>query len=144
MQIKRVLFLCSGNYYRSRFAEELFNYRARVANLNWMASSRALALERGAGNVGPISPFAIEALKARNIVPTDPARLPVSCRITDLEEADLVVAMKEAEHRPIIKAKFSTWADRVTYWHVHDIDVANPKDALKLTEIHVSKLIEKL
>jgi hypothetical protein len=26
--MKSVLFLCTGNYYRSRFAEELFNHRA--------------------------------------------------------------------------------------------------------------------
>ena len=25
---KTVLFLCTGNYYRSRFAEELFNHEA--------------------------------------------------------------------------------------------------------------------
>jgi protein-tyrosine-phosphatase len=38
--MKRVLFLCTGNYYRSRFAELLFNYRARSTGLAWEASSR--------------------------------------------------------------------------------------------------------
>ena len=46
--VKTVLFLCTGNYYRSRFAEELFNHQAERADLDWIAQSRGLALERGA------------------------------------------------------------------------------------------------
>ena len=44
---KAVLFLCTGNYYRSRFAEVLFNSVAGKLGLPWRASSRGLALERG-------------------------------------------------------------------------------------------------
>jgi hypothetical protein len=33
--MKQVLFLCSGNYYRSRFAEHLFNWLAPKASLPW-------------------------------------------------------------------------------------------------------------
>ena len=35
-----VLFLCSGNYYRSRFAEIFFNWLAPQQGLNWRAESR--------------------------------------------------------------------------------------------------------
>jgi protein-tyrosine phosphatase len=45
---KTVLFLCTGNYYRSRFAEVLFNSVAGTMGLPWRASSRGLALERQA------------------------------------------------------------------------------------------------
>ena len=45
--VKTVLFLCTGNYYRSRFAEELFNHEAGRAGLYWTAQSRGFALERG-------------------------------------------------------------------------------------------------
>ena len=44
---KRLLFLCTGNYYRSRFAEILFNSVAGKMGLSWKASSRGLAIERG-------------------------------------------------------------------------------------------------
>ncbi len=47
---KTVLFLCTGNYYRSRFAEALFNSVAGRMGLPWRASSRGLALERGVNN----------------------------------------------------------------------------------------------
>jgi protein-tyrosine phosphatase len=43
--VKTILFLCTGNYYRSRFAEELFNHHAERAGLYWVAQSRGLALE---------------------------------------------------------------------------------------------------
>jgi len=34
-----VLFLCTGNYYRSRFAEFLFNALAAEAGVDWVAES---------------------------------------------------------------------------------------------------------
>jgi hypothetical protein len=60
-----VRFLCTGNYYRSRFAEILFNSVAGKLGLRWRASSRGLALERGVNNVGPMAVSAITALEAR-------------------------------------------------------------------------------
>lgn len=62
---KTVLFLCTGNYYRSRFAEILFNSVAGKMGLPWRASSRGLALERGVNNVGPMAVVAVKALEAR-------------------------------------------------------------------------------
>ena len=41
-QEKNVLFLCTGNYYRSRFAEILFNSVAGRMGLPWKASSRGM------------------------------------------------------------------------------------------------------
>jgi hypothetical protein len=61
---KTALFLCTGNYYRSRFAEVLFNFVAGKMGLPWRASSRGLALERGVNNVGPMAVSAVKALEA--------------------------------------------------------------------------------
>ena len=52
---KIILFLCTGNHYRSRFAEILFNFVAGRMGLPWKAFSRGLALERGVNNVGPMA-----------------------------------------------------------------------------------------
>ena len=42
-----VLFLCSGNYYRSRFAEHQFNAIADRDQLPWRADSRGLVVGPG-------------------------------------------------------------------------------------------------
>ena len=74
---KTVLFLCTGNYYRSRFAEILFNSVAGKMGLAWRASSRGLALERGVNNVGPMAVEAITALEALGVRADDAVtRLP--------------------------------------------------------------------
>ena len=51
---RTVLFLCTGNYYRSRFAAILFNHLARERSLPWSASSRGLKIG-WPGNVGALS-----------------------------------------------------------------------------------------
>ena len=43
---RTVLFLCTGNYYRSRFAEILFDSVAVKMGLPWKASSRGLACDQ--------------------------------------------------------------------------------------------------
>ncbi len=141
---KKVLFLCSGNYYRSRFAEHLFNHLAIKRHLEWRAESRALSTEIGPWKTGPISVYAAEGLTQRNITVETPHREPLYCENADLEGADIIIALKEAEHRKMLKAKFPTWEDKVHYWHVHDIDKAHPKDALKELDDLVCKLVAKL
>src|SRR5438876_8439796 len=100
---KTVLFLCTGNYYRSRFAEVLFNSVAGKMGLAWQASSRGLALERGVHNVGPMAASAITALEALGVRTADAvARFPVQVASDDLERAALIVALKHAEHLPLL------------------------------------------
>ena len=41
--MQTILFLCTGNYYRSRYAEEIFNHQAGRDGLAWHAFSRAVA-----------------------------------------------------------------------------------------------------
>jgi protein-tyrosine phosphatase len=91
--------LAIDNYYRSRFAEELFNHEAERVGLDWRAQSRGLALERGVFNIGPISPFALDALREIAVAPRSADRFPQRCTANDLVGADFVVAVKEAEHR---------------------------------------------
>ena len=60
--MKRILFLCNGNYYRSRFAEIFFNWHAEQRKLRWRAESRGLALVMA--NPGPMSRFTVARLES--------------------------------------------------------------------------------
>src|SRR5580704_14418001 len=101
---RTVLFLCTGNYYRSRFAEILFNSVAGKMGLPWQANSSGLALERGVNNVGPMAPSAIKALATLGLRSTeDAARFPMQATMDDLENADFIVALQEDEHLPLLQ-----------------------------------------
>jgi protein-tyrosine phosphatase len=142
--VKTVLFLCTGNYYRSRFAEELFNHRAARAGINWQAQSRALAVECGVNNIGPLSPRALWGLKTRGLSAKGGNRLPQQCVILDLETADHVVALNEVEHRPLMSERFPTWESRVEYWEIGDAAVMQPNKALASIDVQVDALLASL
>ena len=136
-----VLFLCTGNYYRSRFAEILFNALADESGLDWRAESRGLAIELGTRNVGPISPHALRGLAEREIPFNPDGRTPLQAEERDLEAASVIVAMKEAEHRRFMLERFPAWADRVDYWHVDDVEDGNPGQALAAIECGVRAMV---
>jgi predicted translation initiation factor SUI1 len=118
---KTVLFLCTGNYYRSRFAEILFNSVARKIGLPWRASSRGVALERGVNNIGPMAVVAIDALEIMGVSAVDDfARFPLQVTTDDFAEADFIVALKQAEHLPLLEERFPAWIEKVEFWQVDD------------------------
>lgn len=141
--MRKVLFLCSGNYYRSRFAEMLFNTIAAKRGIAWRADSRGLACDRPNQNVGPLSVHAVQGLQSRGIA-HDPERWPKQVSEHDLASAALVIAVKEAEHRAMLTARHPAWKDRVEYWHIDDLDCAGPEEALGKLEEHVVRLASRL
>lgn len=144
MKGQRVLFLCTGNYYRSRFAEELFNHLCIQRGLPHRADSRALAIELGRWNVGPLSAHTRQALADRQIKPLNGERMPQSSADADFESADLVIAVKELEHRPLMERRHPKHAARVQYWHVHDLDAGTPDQAMTQLEQLVTELVGRL
>lgn len=141
---RQLLFLCTGNYYRSRFAEHLFNWLAERHELRWRAFSRGLALDRGSGNVGPMSRNALRALRELGVPLAEPLRFPAPLGSEDLARAARIIALKEAEHRPLLTERHHGWQDRVEYWHVHDVDLATPEDGMAKIRRHVAALVAGL
>lgn len=142
--MKKILFLCTGNYYRSRFAEHLFNWLATKHGLEWQADSRGLALERGVNNVGAISRYAAEALAVRLVTLPDDERFPQSATEQDFQSATRIIALDEFEHRPLMSERFPRWVDAIEYWLVHDIDKTSAPEALGQIEKKLLQLIEQL
>lgn len=140
--MNEILFVCTGNYYRSRLAEALFNFEAERANLSWRAFSRGLCTWLVPPN--SLSADTEAALQARNIPVTYAAVGPTQISAKAIEQATRTIALKEAEHRPMFEHDFPSLIDRIEYWHVHDIDVAHPDEAIPEIEIRVRALLEEL
>jgi protein-tyrosine phosphatase len=118
---KTVLFLCTGNYYRSRFAEIYFNAVAAKMGLPWRATSRGLALERGLHNVGPIAKLTLDALTTLNVRDREACeRMPMPATDADFASADYVVALKQMEHHPLLIERHPAFVEKVEFWHVED------------------------
>lgn len=141
--MKKILFLCTGNYYRSRFAEYLFNELAKKHQLAWLADSRALALQLGVNNVGLISPYTLVRLKQLGIE-CDFYREPQQVTAVDLQNSDKIIALDEDEHRPFVAQLFPEWLDKIDFWRVHDLHLTTPNTALPQIEQHIDYLVNFL
>ena len=135
---KQVLFVCTGNYYRSRIAEALFNQKAGEAHPGWRAISRGLQL---VSSQHGISSLARRELLKRGVPPTSFKNEPKALTKEDLEKSDYVVLMDEAEHRPMLEKQFPTRDDRkIHYWHIGENSQMSAAKACQA----MSKEIEEL
>jgi protein-tyrosine phosphatase len=138
---QRILFICTGNFYRSRFAEAVFNHRAEKQQAPWTAFSRGLAVHLAEGR---LSPFTVEALNIRKIDfrHTGPERVQLSEE--DLFKSTRCIAMDHSEHFAMMQKQFPAWADRIGYWDVPDLPYRSSSDALPSIELKVIQLLEEL
>jgi protein-tyrosine phosphatase len=138
---RRVLFICTGNYYRSRFAEAVFNYHAERRQSRWTAFSRGLAIHLAEGY---LSVYTAEALNTRQIHlrHTGPARASLSEE--DLLGSSYRIAMDRSEHLQMMLDQFPRWADQIDYWDVSDIPFRSSSDALPEIELKVMQLLDKV
>jgi protein-tyrosine phosphatase len=137
----KLLFLCTGNYYRSRFAEMYFRHLVLQHGLDWSVDSRGLRIS--SGNVGPLSSFTQQECERLGI-DTGQMRHPLPLTEHDLANAELTIAVKATEHRPLMQTHFPAWEHRIEYWEIHDLDVATAEEALPILKRHVDDLFDRL
>jgi protein-tyrosine phosphatase len=136
---KKVLFLCTGNYYRSRFAEIYFNHKAE--NTNWEAFSRGLELDNE--NYGEISPTVVKELLKLGIE-TGKQPYPIEAKLNDLEKADMVICMNKHEHEPMMEEKFPQFKAHAIYWDIADVfERASSSEVPKIVH-NIDNLISQL
>lgn len=136
---QNLLFLCTGNYYRSRIAEAIFNHLATIDQIDWRAFSRGL---RPKPREMALSPIARDYLSNLRIPLSMTAAHPEKLTENDLAKSSLVIAVYEKEHRPMVAKLFPAWENHVVYWQVPDIDITTAEQALPALEEEVRELFE--
>lgn len=136
-----LLFLCTGNYYRSRYAELLFN-ASKPATLNWRAISRGF--DPSPFNPGPIAATSLERLVSRGYAKPAEASYPMRLTEADLVNAQRIIALDAHEHPPYVRSWFPAWESKIAYWHVPDLDRMTADEALGLIETNVEALLHTL
>ena len=139
--MREILFICTGNYYRSRYSEALFNHEASRRGLDWRAFSRGLAIHLAPPG---LSPHAFRRLQERGIPRDGTGANPVQVQEADFQRAARVVALKETEHRPLMAWLHPGWENRIAYWEISDLDAATAGVALTAIEARVLALIGEL
>lgn len=143
--MNRILFVCTGNYYRSRMAEEIFNYWADHYDLKWKADSAGLRSDMSqSSNVGPISGHAVEMLNQGDYPVESVNRMPRSLVAEDFENNQRVICLNRPEHRPMLLERFTDYEAEVTYWEVPDIEELEPTRAFQQIVFETGRLIFKL
>ena len=142
---KRILFLCTGNYYRSRFAEELFNHMAKKERLGWMADSCGLAEDVTIyGNPGPMAKQTLVGLRGLGVEVIGAERMPKSAMEGDFDGFDRIVALSDGEHRSMVRERFPDWESRIDFWQVEDLHLEGSDTAIPKIEVAVSALVERI
>jgi len=143
--MKQVLFLCTGNYYRSRFAEELFNHCASKQALGWIADSKGMARRLpNPRNAGPMATWALERLAELNVHPRRHHEHAQSVEASHLERADLIIALSENEHKPMMEKHFPQWTSTTFFWDVEDYPLWTSQQTFERIEDTMENLLQQL
>ena len=138
--MRQILFICTGNYYRSRFAEIYFNHLSAARGLSLRSRSRGFRMNPEK-NKGALSPHTVSYLKELDI-PTHDVGIPTKLHIDDLHSATRIIAMDEKEHYAMMTNLFPDWVAKVEFWNFEDDYLVSPLHVLPALQIKVDALME--
>jgi protein-tyrosine phosphatase len=117
-----VAFVCTGNFYRSRLAEEIFRFYAENSGRDVFVISRGLAVQ---DDLKGMHPEAITYLETLGVRPPS-IRNPLPLLVDELIATDHLVLLNRSEHEPLMergyKAVYRKLLNQqaVSHWNVFD------------------------
>jgi protein-tyrosine-phosphatase len=95
-------------------------------------------------NPGPMSVDAIRLLTNNGIEVINGKRYPVSVKEGDFLAHELIIAMSQAEHEPMILKNWNQYKDRLQYWDVEDLHLDEPPVIYRKNKAHIRTLFDML
>lgn len=142
MRQKSVLFVCTGNFYRSRFSEIYFRNLCENFNLNIEVFSVGFEVYK-MSNKGPISKYTAEYLQELGI-DFIKDRFPIQLEKEHFHHYDRIIAMDEKEHKPMSQIYFPEFSDRLEYWRFEDIQFIDPYTVLPKLKARIDIFFDEL
>jgi protein-tyrosine phosphatase len=136
--MQSLLFLCTGNYYRSRFAEVYFNHLAQQQQLPWRAVSRGLHVKPG-HNPGPMAPAALTHLRRLGVTLPGVVPYPRPATEADFAAAAHCVALDQTEHRPMLQQWHPAQELTTEFWHFADVQFVSAAQLLPQLAHHLQQ-----
>lgn len=140
----KIYFVCMGNYYRSRLAEELAIYYAQQIGLEIEVDSGGLSDVEHSLNPGPIAKAVLRYLEAKNIIPVGAQRYPKCCEAKAVHSSDIVVCTDADEQLHIFKQRFSDYTGKIISWRARDQHDDPWLQTPFLIDKHIQTLIKEL
>jgi len=141
---RKILFVCTGNYYRSRYAAIYFNHLMGMkCHCGYEAFSKGFRAN-SVGNIGPLSKYTVRRMIEKEIPFQTPVKFPEKLTLEDITSSHMVVVLKKEEHLEMAIEYFPDCHHVFEYWDIHDIDCEEPNVTLDRIEAKVEKLIEEL
>ena len=135
------LFICTGNYYRSRFAEIYFNFLCNKDKC--IAYSKGLDISNP-DNIGEISPFTIKYLDDIGVELPMTIKPPSLLNERDFNLANKIIALNRNEHYQAIMNNFPNEIHKIEFWEISDLYEESYTTALTQLKSKVENLVENL
>jgi len=140
---KQICFVCTGNYFRSRFAEAWFNHKMQELKVEptWSSISRGLKVD-DANSRAVISPLTEAALQRKKISLKFTGEKPTTLTQEDCAKSAMIICIDLDEHRPMMNVVCPGFEHKTFYWNVKDLyGDKDPKPTFKQIEKHMWGLV---
>lgn len=134
-----VLFVCTRNVFRSRFAEALFNWTASKTNLSVRAISRGLAPQLALED--SLSPYVEGALRSNGISLSHTSPTKSHLRENDLRQSLRVIVLNDREHRAPLSEQYPDLVASFEFWNVEELSRWEPERMIGHIEEEVRALV---
>ena len=140
--MNNILFVCTGNIFRSRFAEEVFNHLCKINGVD--ATAFSAGLQVGRYKQRKIYWPAMSELERLKIEPLRSNEDSVHINDIDVSIYYQIICMDEEEHKPMVRSNELLSGFTFQYWNIVDMPKVSSDISLPKCYKKVESLIDQL